>query len=125
MGRTGGGDGAAASPAEGVPELVAELLRRVPLELRRPDGPLLHAIDHCFGIRGQGTVLTGTVLRVSLLASVCRGYCLLLVLCLNCQPVRQQKCENPRRPDLAGTAEGWRHSRAASAQAAAQGGLPP
>ena len=59
--RTGGGDGAAASPAEGVPELVAELLRRVPPQLRRPDGPLLHAIDHCFGIRGQGTVLTGTV----------------------------------------------------------------
>ena len=53
------------SAAEGVPELVAELLRWVPLELRRPDSPLLHAIDHCFGIRGQGTVLTGTVLRVS------------------------------------------------------------
>jgi selenocysteine-specific elongation factor len=75
VGRTGGGGGAAASPAEGVPELVAELLRRVPPQLRRPDGPLLHAIDHCFGIRGQGTVLTGTVLRVSPPASVFRGNC--------------------------------------------------
>jgi selenocysteine-specific elongation factor len=73
VGRTGGGDGAAASPAEGVPELVAELLRRVPQRLRRPYGPLLHAIDHCFGIRGQGTVLTGTVLRVSPPASVSGG----------------------------------------------------
>jgi selenocysteine-specific elongation factor len=61
----GGGDGAPAAAAEGVPELVAELLRRVPPGLRRPPGPLLYAIDHCFGIRGQGTVLTGTVLRVS------------------------------------------------------------
>lgn len=65
MGRTGGGDGASSSPAEGVPELVAELLQRVPPQLRRPAGPLLHAVDHCFGSRGQGTVLTGTVLRVS------------------------------------------------------------
>lgn len=27
-------------------------------------GPLLFAIDHCFPIKGQGTVMTGTVLQV-------------------------------------------------------------
>lgn len=69
----GGGDGAASAPAEGITELVAELLQRVPPRLRRPAGPLLFAIDHCFGIRGQGTVLTGTVLRVrSLCAAAAR-----------------------------------------------------
>lgn len=68
----GGGDGAPAAKAEGVEELVAELLQRVPPRLRRLAGPLLFAIDHCFAIRGQGTVLTGTVLRVRLADSVRR-----------------------------------------------------
>ena len=62
----GGGCGIPAAQAEGVEELIAELLRRVPQRLRRPSGSLLFAIDHCFPIRGQGTVLTGTVLRVQL-----------------------------------------------------------
>uniref|UniRef100_A0A1I7TXG3 Tr-type G domain-containing protein n=1 Tax=Caenorhabditis tropicalis TaxID=1561998 RepID=A0A1I7TXG3_9PELO len=30
---------------------------------RDAEGPLLIAIDHCFSVKGQGTVLTGTVLR--------------------------------------------------------------
>ena len=25
-------------------------------------GPLVYAIDHCFGIKGQGTIMTGTIL---------------------------------------------------------------
>lgn len=31
-------------------------------------GPLVYAIDHCFGIKGQGTIMTGTILsgKVSL-----------------------------------------------------------
>ena len=33
---------------------------------RDPDGPLHFAIDHCFPIKGQGTVITGTVLSGSL-----------------------------------------------------------
>jgi len=37
----------------------------VPERLHRPPGPLLVAVDHCFAIRGQGTVLTGTVLQGS------------------------------------------------------------
>lgn len=49
---------------------MSELLQQVPPQLRRPAGPLLFAIDHCFGIRGQGTVLTGTMLQVG---SDCAG----------------------------------------------------
>jgi selenocysteine-specific elongation factor len=30
--------------------------------------PCLFAIDHCFAIKGQGTVMTGTVLQVRVLA---------------------------------------------------------
>lgn len=47
------------------------LLERIPRRLRRPAGPLLFAIDHCFAIRGQGTVLTGTVLQVAAVSFFC------------------------------------------------------
>ena len=33
---------------------------------RDPSGPLVFAVDHCFSIRGQGTVMTGTILSGSL-----------------------------------------------------------
>jgi len=29
---------------------------------RDPNGPFIFAVDHCFAIKGQGTVMTGTVL---------------------------------------------------------------
>jgi len=32
-------------------------------ERRADDGPFLYSVDHCFNIKGQGTVLTGTVLN--------------------------------------------------------------
>ena len=32
---------------------------------RDASGPLIYAVDHCFSIRGQGTVMTGTVLSGS------------------------------------------------------------
>ncbi len=32
---------------------------------RTPDGKFFFAVDHCFPIKGQGTVLTGTVLNGS------------------------------------------------------------
>ncbi|XP_068748448.1 selenocysteine-specific elongation factor-like [Montipora capricornis] len=32
---------------------------------RDPSGPLVYAVDHCFSIRGQGTVMTGTILSGS------------------------------------------------------------
>ena len=36
------------------------------LPSRDPSGPLVYAVDHCFSIRGQGTVMTGTILSGSL-----------------------------------------------------------
>ncbi len=36
------------------------------LPQRDPGGDLLMAVDHCFSIRGQGTVMTGTILQGSL-----------------------------------------------------------
>lgn len=32
---------------------------------RDASGPLVYAVDHCFSMRGQGTVMTGTVLSGS------------------------------------------------------------
>jgi selenocysteine-specific elongation factor len=51
------------APAEGLDELTAQLLLRVPIKPRSVEGPFLFAVDHCFPIKGQGTVLTGTVLQ--------------------------------------------------------------
>ncbi len=62
----GGGEGARVGEAEGVAALVDALVATVPPEPRRPGGPFLLAVDHCFSMRGQGTVLTGTVLAGSL-----------------------------------------------------------
>eukprot|EP00983_Pelagomonas_calceolata_P091034 1157493-Pelagomonas_calceolata.AAC.1 len=38
----------------------------VPADMRvaAPDKPFLFAVDHCFPFKGQGTVMTGTVLQV-------------------------------------------------------------
>lgn len=49
----------------GVSELKTELVAMVPPEPRIVTGPFLLAIDHCFPIKGQGSVLTGTILQAS------------------------------------------------------------
>lgn len=51
------------SQSTGIDELVIVLRARVRPMTRSTEGPFLFAVDHCFPIRGQGTVLTGTVLR--------------------------------------------------------------
>ena len=68
-GGDGDGDGDGESRAEeaggaplGISELLEMISQRVRIPNRDPEGPLLFAIDHCFPIKGQGTVLTGTVL---------------------------------------------------------------
>nr|XP_015203752.1 PREDICTED: selenocysteine-specific elongation factor isoform X2 [Lepisosteus oculatus] len=48
---------------QGVPELIELLKAQAYLPHRDPSGPFLMAVDHCFSIRGQGTVMTGTVLQ--------------------------------------------------------------
>lgn len=48
--------------AQGTQELIQEIVKHVPAQPAVPTGPFKFSIDHCFAIRGQGTVLTGTVL---------------------------------------------------------------
>ncbi|XP_006120284.2 selenocysteine-specific elongation factor isoform X1 [Pelodiscus sinensis] len=49
----------------GVSELIEVLKSQAYLPTRDPTGSFLMAIDHCFSIKGQGTVMTGTVLSGS------------------------------------------------------------
>ena len=58
--------GQADAPPLGVDDLRAALVALVPPAPRPPPAPgcFLFAIDHCFPIKGQGSVLTGTVLQV-------------------------------------------------------------
>lgn len=47
----------------GVEAVALELSRRARVPTRRAaSAPLYFAFDHCFSVRGQGTILTGTVL---------------------------------------------------------------
>ncbi|XP_061407807.1 selenocysteine-specific elongation factor [Lethenteron reissneri] len=63
--KPGGPDAPEGQEAEGIAELIELLLSQTYLPQRDPAGPLLMAVDHCFCIRGQGTVMTGTVLSGS------------------------------------------------------------
>lgn len=54
-------DSVSSAEGGGLRQLV-EAIRSRARPLPRDDGPFLFAIDHCFAVRGHGTVLTGTVL---------------------------------------------------------------
>eukprot|EP00752_Nemacystus_decipiens_P012038 g10673.t1 len=58
------GDAAACEEASaiGVDAVALELSRRARVPARRASAPLYFAFDHCFSVRGQGTILTGTIL---------------------------------------------------------------
>ena len=47
----------------GIDELVSTLKDMTYLPERRGDGAFVFSVDHCFSIRGQGTILTGTILQ--------------------------------------------------------------
>ncbi|KAI1892746.1 hypothetical protein AGOR_G00136710 [Albula goreensis] len=51
---------------QGLSELIELLKAQTYLPRRDSSGPLLMAVDHCFSIRGQGTVMTGTILQGAL-----------------------------------------------------------
>ena len=53
------------SQTQGIQEVIQEIVKCVSSHPLQPSGPFKFAIDHCFAIRGQGTVLTGTVLSGS------------------------------------------------------------
>ena len=56
--------GTAGAPVQpqGIQEVIQEIVKRVPAQPAPATGPFKFSLDHCFAIRGQGTVLTGTVL---------------------------------------------------------------
>ena len=49
----------------GMDQLITCLQSQAYVPSRNPKGSLLFSVDHCFSIRGQGTVMTGTVLNGS------------------------------------------------------------
>ncbi|UYV70313.1 EEFSEC [Cordylochernes scorpioides] len=50
----------------GILQLKELLCKEAYIPRRNPGGPLLVSVDHCFSIKGQGTVMTGTLLQGSL-----------------------------------------------------------
>ncbi|XP_045931454.1 selenocysteine-specific elongation factor isoform X1 [Micropterus dolomieu] len=64
--KPGGPEAPNTEEPHGVPDLIELLKKQVYLPQRDPKGDLLMAVDHCFSIRGQGTVMTGTILQGSL-----------------------------------------------------------
>ncbi|CAF1044500.1 unnamed protein product [Adineta ricciae] len=46
-------------------EVISTLQSYIYIPQRSPDGPFVFSVDHCFSIRGQGTIMTGTVLSGS------------------------------------------------------------
>ncbi|KAK7870360.1 hypothetical protein R5R35_000535 [Gryllus longicercus] len=58
----GGSDSPSNGP-EGINDLINILKEMAYVPIRNRLKPFLFAVDHCFSIRGQGTVLTGTVLQ--------------------------------------------------------------
>lgn len=61
-----GGPEAPETNAEGVESLINTLKAHSYVPHRDAAGPFIFAVDHCFSIRGQGTVMTGTVLSGSI-----------------------------------------------------------
>ncbi|XP_051562710.1 selenocysteine-specific elongation factor isoform X1 [Myxocyprinus asiaticus] len=64
--KPGGPEAPDTEKAQGITELIELLKAQAFLPRRDPSGSLLMAVDHCFSIRGQGTVITGTILQGSL-----------------------------------------------------------
>lgn len=60
--------------AMGVDAVAGELSRRARVPSRRASAPLYFAFDHCFSVRGQGTILTGTVLTGEVKVRVLRSW---------------------------------------------------
>lgn len=50
---------------QGIENLISTLIDNVELPVRNLNGPFFYLIDHCFSVKGQGTVVTGTVIQGS------------------------------------------------------------
>ncbi|XP_057295904.1 selenocysteine-specific elongation factor-like [Hydractinia symbiolongicarpus] len=62
--KTGGAE-SDSSESIGIQNLIDCLKEHAYVPNRKTTGPFMFSVDHCFSIRGQGTVLTGTVLSGS------------------------------------------------------------
>ena len=60
--KPGGPDAPDSQSATGIDKLIEVLSQQLFIPERNSDGPFIFSVDHCFPIRGQGTVMTGTVL---------------------------------------------------------------
>lgn len=63
--KPGGAESSDADPI-GMQQLIDMLCSKTYLPSRDPSGSLTFAVDHCFSIRGQGTIMTGTILSGSI-----------------------------------------------------------
>ncbi|KAJ7999169.1 hypothetical protein DPEC_G00212610 [Dallia pectoralis] len=64
--KPGGPEAPETEEPQGVSDLIELLKSQAYLPRRDAGGDLLMAVDHCFSIRGQGTVMTGTILQGAL-----------------------------------------------------------
>ncbi|XP_075406242.1 selenocysteine-specific elongation factor isoform X2 [Tenrec ecaudatus] len=64
--KPGGPDAPETEAPQGISELIELLKSQIPIPMRDPSGPFLMSVDHCFSIKGQGTVMTGTILSGSI-----------------------------------------------------------
>ncbi|XP_046391420.1 selenocysteine-specific elongation factor [Ischnura elegans] len=61
--KPGGPDTAEQSEPIGTKELIEEMKKISFIPERKTKSPFVFSIDHCFSIKGQGTVMTGTILQ--------------------------------------------------------------
>ncbi|XP_070277687.1 selenocysteine-specific elongation factor isoform X1 [Myotis yumanensis] len=64
--KPGGPEAPETEAPQGISELIELLTSQISIPTRDPSGPFLMSVDHCFSIKGQGTVMTGTVLSGSI-----------------------------------------------------------
>ncbi|XP_039104549.1 selenocysteine-specific elongation factor [Hyaena hyaena] len=64
--RPGGPEAPETETPQGISELIELLTSQISVPARDPSGPFLMSVDHCFSIKGQGTVMTGTILSGSI-----------------------------------------------------------
>nr|XP_048272416.1 selenocysteine-specific elongation factor isoform X2 [Myodes glareolus] len=60
--KPGGPEAPETEAPQGISELIELLKSQISIPARDPSGPFLMSVDHCFSIKGQGTVMTGTIL---------------------------------------------------------------
>ncbi|XP_036995543.2 selenocysteine-specific elongation factor isoform X2 [Artibeus jamaicensis] len=64
--KPGGPEAPETEAPQGISELIELLTSQISIPTRDPSGPFLMSVDHCFSIKGQGTVMTGTILSGSI-----------------------------------------------------------